>query len=146
MQWAGRSNVLFICLRISSEASSNPMAGILLLVWALSEVIRYPWALLTTLKACPKWLVWIRYTAFMALYPVGFVSEALLIKDAVPAVHAAKFWAVSMPNPLNFAFDWATLLQGLVYVYPLLSLYMYMYMLAQRKKKLSGKADDKKRN
>lgn len=112
MQWAGRSNILFVALHFSRAAQTSPVAGLLFAAWALSEVIRYPWALLTTVKACPTWLTWLRYTAFIPLYPVGFVSEAFLLHTALPDLARQRVGIYPLPNPLNFSFDYPLLMKG----------------------------------
>jgi hypothetical protein len=42
-------------------------------------VIRYPWYAATLLGACPTWLTFARYTAFIGLYPLGVVAEMVLL-------------------------------------------------------------------
>lgn len=43
------------------------------------QAIRYPWYAATLLNDCPKWLTWLRYTAFIPLYPAGVVAEMILL-------------------------------------------------------------------
>ena len=43
MQWAGRSNVLFAVVRSVPEVQTSSAVGAMILAWALSEVVRYPW-------------------------------------------------------------------------------------------------------
>lgn len=50
------------------------------------QVIRYPWYAATTAGACPAFLTWLRYTAFIILYPIGVVSEVWLLVQALPSV------------------------------------------------------------
>lgn len=60
MQWAGRSNVLFGVVAAVPETQNRPAVGAMLLAWALSEVIRYPWYAASVAGACPRWLTWLR--------------------------------------------------------------------------------------
>ena len=56
---------------------STPAAGVLILAWALTEVIRYPSYALG--QSCPGWLNWLRYTIFIPLYPIGAGAEMKLM-------------------------------------------------------------------
>ena len=60
MQWAGRSNVLFGVVGAVPEVQRSPAVGAMLLAWALSEVVRYPWYAAGLAGACPRWLTWLR--------------------------------------------------------------------------------------
>ena len=51
-----------------------------------------------------------RYTAFIPLYPVGVVGEMSAVYAALPAIRARGLRTVRLPNPANFAFDYATFL------------------------------------
>jgi very-long-chain (3R)-3-hydroxyacyl-CoA dehydratase len=42
----------------------------LLMTWAVSEVIRYPYYLAAVTKKPPQLLEWLRYSAFIILYPM----------------------------------------------------------------------------
>ncbi|EFN57865.1 hypothetical protein CHLNCDRAFT_143333 [Chlorella variabilis] len=91
----------------------------LLVAWCCSEIIRYSFFAFKELGMQPYVLLWLRYTAFIVLYPLGVSSEL-----------------AEMPNKFNFAFDyyWACWLVVLLYLpgFPQL----YFYMLAQRRKVL----------
>jgi very-long-chain (3R)-3-hydroxyacyl-CoA dehydratase len=60
VQWVGRSNVLFGVVASVPAVQSSPAVGAMLLAWAMSEVIRYPWYVATLAGACPAWLTWLR--------------------------------------------------------------------------------------
>jgi very-long-chain (3R)-3-hydroxyacyl-CoA dehydratase len=106
MQWGGRSNVLFAVVKSVPEVQATPAVGAMLLAWALSEVVRYPWYAAVTAGVCPEWLTWLRYTAFIPLYPVGVVGEMHAMYLALPYIGARKLHSVMLPNPFNFAFDY----------------------------------------
>jgi hypothetical protein len=42
-------------------------------------MIRYPWYAATLMQDCPNWLTWLRYTAFIPLYPIGVIAEMVLL-------------------------------------------------------------------
>ena len=55
-----------------------------------------------------SFLKWLRYTMFIPLYPLGVASELALVFLALPTIHDLHLWSISMPNSLNFAFDYHT--------------------------------------
>ena len=57
----------------------------MILAWSLTEVIRYAfYALSLARRAVPGALVYLRYTTFYLLYPLGASSEAFLILSSLP--------------------------------------------------------------
>lgn len=142
MQWSGRSNVLFAILHRIPQLWPNPAAAVLIYVWALSEVVRYPWYAASLLNCCPSWLTWLRYTLFIPLYPVGMVAEMILMITALPYLKSQKLNSIALPNSLNFGFDYHLFIQGLLFVYPFLWLFLYQTLLRQRKKKLQSAKQD----
>ncbi|EFN59260.1 hypothetical protein CHLNCDRAFT_137564 [Chlorella variabilis] len=146
MQWAGRSNVLFGVVGAVPEVQNTAAVGAMLLAWALSEVTRYPWYAANLVGACPRWLTWIRYTAFIPLYPVGVVGEMWSVYQALPFIKQRGLRSVPLPNAANFAFDYPTFLVALMCVYPLLWFQLYSFLFRQRRKKLQPAGSAKKRN
>lgn len=54
----------------------------------------------------PKPLLWLRYTTFIPLYPLGVASEMTMVALALPQIRKSQMWSISMPNAYNFAFDY----------------------------------------
>ncbi|KAL4424771.1 hypothetical protein ABPG77_000811 [Micractinium sp. CCAP 211/92] len=142
MQWAGRSNVLFGVVAAVPETQNRPAVGAMFLAWALSEVIRYPWYAASVAGACPRWLTWLRYTAFIPLYPIGVAGEMNAVYDALPFIAERRLRSVALPNALNFGFDYSLFLKGLMVFYPFLWFRLYSFLLRQRRKKLGAAAAD----
>lgn len=108
----------------------------LLVAWGLSEVIRYSFFAFKELGAAPYPALWLRYSGFIVLYPVGVASEVAMILLALPHIKEHKLLSVAMPNPVNFAFSYYTaVLLALASYVPGLPL-LYGYMLKQRRKVL----------
>lgn len=58
----------------------------MILAWSVTEVIRYAFYALSLARGTvPGILVYLRYTTFYVLYPLGASSEALLILSSLPA-------------------------------------------------------------
>jgi very-long-chain (3R)-3-hydroxyacyl-CoA dehydratase len=51
---------------------------------------------------------WLRYSAFLPLYPLGVASELTMAYLALPAIRERRPWSVALPNPANFGFDYYT--------------------------------------
>lgn len=118
----------------------------MVIAWACSEVIRYSYYAvgLVAKDSIPKFMTWLRYSAFAVLYPMGITGEIMCLVNALPFMKANQTLSVALPNKHNFAFSfyyftWFTLL-GL---YPYGSYIMYTYMLSQRKKVLGAPVEKK---
>ncbi|PNT73685.1 hypothetical protein BRADI_2g62370v3 [Brachypodium distachyon] len=87
--------------------------------------------------SAPSWLLWLRYSSFLVMYPTGISSEVGLIYIALQFIKASEKYCLRMPNKWNFSFDYlyASILALVIYVPG--SPHMYTYMLGQRKKALS---------
>ena len=117
------------------------------------------------LSIVPYPLLWLRYTTFIVLYPLGVASELAMVYLALPTIRKSKMWSATMPNSLNIGFDypllcWAMLagyipgetegqavkLAAATWVDKLLNCHvagfpqLYLYMISQRKKMLGSKS------
>lgn len=54
----------------------------------------------------PYFLLWLRYTTFIPLYPLGVSSEMTMAYLALPIIKAKRPLSISLPNKLNFGFDY----------------------------------------
>ena len=116
-----------------------PVLPILFVVWGLSEIIRYPWYTLTSLGLCPKFLTWLRYSAFIILYPIGILGELGGYWAAWSQIESYAGYdfqlSIGESQITLFKFHYWVIF-GLLILYPLGGPYLYMYMLKQRSKKL----------
>mmetsp|Transcript_13125 Transcript_13125/g.41528 ORF Transcript_13125/g.41528 Transcript_13125/m.41528 type:complete len:116 (+) Transcript_13125:490-837(+) len=109
-----------------------------MLAWCSSEIIRYGFFAFKEAGMSPYVLLWLRYTGFIILYPIGVSSELGLTYMALPAIKATGMYNYYMPNALNFAFDYhAFLIVGMLAYIPGFP-QLYFYMLGQRKKQLGS--------
>ncbi|RXH74079.1 hypothetical protein DVH24_021259 [Malus domestica] len=130
----------------------------LVISWSITEasVIRSPFlALFALFCVCicikvlllkealgfaPSWLLWLRYSTFILLYPTGITSEVGVIYIALPHMKNSEKYSIRMPNKWNFCFDYfyAAIVALGIYVPGMHRIpYMYGYMLGQRKKALA---------
>ncbi|KAK8117457.1 uncharacterized protein PG998_005738 [Apiospora kogelbergensis] len=68
-------------LFITAADESGPMGFLgCVLAWGFSEMIRYAFFVGQLLRGEPfGWVKWLRYNAFLVLYPVGLFSEAWVV-------------------------------------------------------------------
>ncbi|GAB4816673.1 hypothetical protein N2152v2_003719 [Parachlorella kessleri] len=110
----------------------------LLTAWSLSEIIRYSFFAFKELGLQPYLLLWLRYTGFILLYPLGVSSELTMVWLALPTIKRRRLLSMDLPNPLNFGFDYYIVCWLVVLAYLPGFPQLYTYMLAQRRKLLGG--------
>lgn len=115
----------------------SPGLPLALLAWSVTEIIRYGYYAFNLLGSVPSILVFLRYTTFIALYPIGVTGELLCFYWAQSYAQKEKVWSVEMPNKLNFTFSYLYFLWFVMLLYIPLFPQMYLHMFAQRKKVLS---------
>ncbi|XP_044470629.1 very-long-chain (3R)-3-hydroxyacyl-CoA dehydratase PASTICCINO 2-like isoform X2 [Mangifera indica] len=120
------------------QTQTHILVSTLVISWSITEIVRYSFfGLKEAIGFTPSWLLWLRYSTFLLLYPTGITSEVGLIYIALPYIKGSELYCIRMPNKRNFSYDYfynALLVLGL---YVPGSPHLYTYMLAQRKKALS---------
>ena len=115
---------------------SQPAFAVLVFAWCLIEVVRYPFYALTVASpaSLPRWLIQLRYSLFIPLYPVGMLAELVCLLHAVPVLRREEVWTLHLPNSLNFSFDWFyyVIFDALLYVPG--APFMFGHMWKQRRK------------
>jgi very-long-chain (3R)-3-hydroxyacyl-CoA dehydratase len=124
--------------------------------WSLTEVIRYSFYAISLVDQPPSFLLYLRYTTFYILYPLGASSEAFLNYSTLPASGLFKItpenWA--LPDYIRaflFVIWWpgASLTCSLtscgiheerIFAAPLPGLFvMFTHMVKQRAKIIGGR-------
>ena len=146
LQWVARTNVITLVVAETPEIWGRPAVTIMLAAWALGELVRYPWYALTVLNVCPRALTWLRYTAFIPLYPVGFLGEMVCIVQALPYLQARpRLHAVPLdalvPDSLKAGLAASPLsyhgfMMCMLVYYPIGWFSLYRHMFRQRRNKL----------
>jgi len=115
---------------------TNPLYASMVLAWSLTEVIRYAFYAITLLNKQPPFLLYLRYTTFYILYPLGASSEAFLIYATLPNSRPGKPTAESLIYGTWFIPDY---IRGLMFIlwWPGLFL-MFSHMVKQRAKIYGG--------
>ena len=82
----------------------------------------------------PYPLLWLRYSTFVVLYPLGVASEMTMVYLAMPSIRKERPLSFSMPNRINFAFDYYVFCWLAIACYVPGLPELYFHMLRQRKK------------
>lgn len=138
IQSLGRYVVLIYVIKPIPIAHRLVVTPLLLFSWACGDIIRYAFYLWTP---PPRFLLWLRYSMFLVLYPVGISSEWFIYLYTLGEVDRRNLYAITMPNNFNFAFDfgvWNRVVLGLYFVF---GPYMCTHMLHQRRRKLKIRTD-----
>ncbi|XP_048325252.2 uncharacterized protein LOC125421195 isoform X1 [Ziziphus jujuba] len=142
MQWGGRTHFLLAIVRQINEVQELPSVFITFIAWSLSEVVRYSHYALNCIGSCPYWITYIRYTAFILLYPVGLIAgEMWLMYQALPYIEVKNLYADFFAH---LHFSYYNFVRVLLLVYPFLWLKLYLHLFKQRRSKL-GKHHEKKK-
>lgn len=121
------------------QVHDNPGVAGFVLAWSITEVIRYSFYAFSLLDSLPYVLQWCRYTFFFFLYPIGVTGELVTIYSSLGHVSKSGLYSVSMPNRLNFSFDYYIFLIVVMFSYIPIFPQLYFHMIRQRKKVIGGK-------
>ena len=134
-----------ICEHYPLVPSSIQFAS-MMIVWNMSEVIRYSYYATNLMGTPIDILTWLRYTLFIVLYPIGAASELLCMGSALPAIKSnQEERSVTMPNSLNVTFNFYYFLIIIMALYLPGFPQMYCHMLKQRKKVLGRKSNEEEK-
>ncbi|KFO97830.1 Very-long-chain (3R)-3-hydroxyacyl-[acyl-carrier protein] dehydratase, partial [Calypte anna] len=111
MQVFGRSFILFVILGSLEEMQSKPVVFFIFYFWSIIELFRYPYYMLSCIGIEWKPLTWLRYTAWIPLYPLGGLAEAVCIVQSIPIFNETGKYSLALPNPLNITIQFSFLLQ-----------------------------------
>jgi len=148
LQVLGKSLVFFPFLAsvgVPSAVTNCPSSGILLLAWSLGDGVRFLYYVNDVNGPENKAITWLRYSAWIVLYPIGISCEAWTLWLNIPGLKSSGRFQIPLPNRLNMSFDPVSLIYIYLFVIlPLGSFKMLSYMASQRRKALSkteGKRD-----
>jgi len=138
MQIASRLYAVWIVLECYEVARINPLVASMYLAWSITEVLRYSYYVFSLLpnQEVPYPLVWLRYTTFYILYPVGASSEAFLNYATLPNTSPTPSRMMAVIGKSWYLTDY---FRGLLFLIWWPSLYfLYTYMIKQRRKVLGS--------
>nr|DBA25182.1 TPA: hypothetical protein GDO54_012742 [Pyxicephalus adspersus] len=129
--------VWFITNSIKQIQNENGVL-LFLVVWTVTEIIRYSYYTFNLLNHLPYFIKWARYNLFIVLYPAGVAGELLTIYAALPYVRKTAMYSLRLPNKYNVSFDYYYFLISVMCSYIPLFPQLYLHMLRQRRRVLHG--------
>ncbi|CAL1390238.1 unnamed protein product [Linum trigynum] len=137
-QISSRLYLTWIILHSFPEVQTHFLVSSLTISWSITEIIRYSFfGMKEVFGGTPSFLLWLRYSTFLVMYPIGISSEVGLIYLALPHIKVSEKFCIRMPNRWNFSFDNFYIAIVALGIYVPGSPHLYRYMLSQRKKALS---------
>lgn len=85
-QTFGRMIALFGILYPIEESRDTLGVLLTLIAWCSIELVRYPYYAINLYGLVPFGLTWLRYTAFIPLYPMGLIGELMIVYRATPTI------------------------------------------------------------
>ncbi|CAK1599790.1 unnamed protein product [Parnassius mnemosyne] len=133
------SRVFLVCgaLLATNGATISPGLPLCILAWSITEIIRYAYYALNLINVVPQSLLFLRYSTFLVLYPLGITGELLCMYHSLDEIAEKKLFTVSMPNSWNFIFNYYYFLIFYMLLYIPLFPVLFGHMLKQRNKMLS---------
>eukprot|EP01122_Echinamoeba_exundans_P014793 TRINITY_DN6777_c0_g1_i1.p1 TRINITY_DN6777_c0_g1~~TRINITY_DN6777_c0_g1_i1.p1 ORF type:complete len:235 (+),score=65.55 TRINITY_DN6777_c0_g1_i1:74-778(+) len=120
--------IVIICYLLPSARESFAFSS-LIFAWSAGEIIRYMYYAMSNPlivgKQTPDFVPYLRYTGFIVLYPIGFLSEFVILLKAFGAAQSGSYSIFVLP------------LGALLLGYWPVAAYMYKSMLRQRAKHLN---------
>ncbi|XP_055950433.1 very-long-chain (3R)-3-hydroxyacyl-CoA dehydratase-like [Argiope bruennichi] len=144
LQVFGRMFMLVGMINAEPRIQSKPAVFYLIYVYCISEVIRYPYYMLRVYNVDIGFLTWLRYTVWIALYPLGFLCEGIIILRNIPYFEETQKYSLFLPNKWNISFYFPSILRLylLLGLFPLL--YFAMTHMYRQRVKILGRSQHRK--
>ncbi|KAK3648996.1 hypothetical protein LTR56_007128 [Elasticomyces elasticus] len=133
MQVASRFLLVWgVVLFFPATTSQSRAYTSMLLAWSVTEVVRYSYfAINLGYGKVPERLIWVRYNAFFALYPIGISSECWLV------------WQSKVPGVKRWGTPWEWFCWAVLFIYIPGAYILFTHMMAQRRKVMRSLVEKK---
>ncbi|XP_048335685.1 very-long-chain (3R)-3-hydroxyacyl-CoA dehydratase PASTICCINO 2 isoform X5 [Ziziphus jujuba] len=123
---------------VLEQTQTHILVSTLVFSWSITEVVRYSFfGTKEALGFAPSWLLWLRYSTFFLLHPIGVTSEIGLIYIALPDIKESEKYSIKMPNKWNFSFYFFYAAIFTIGIFSIGSFFMFQHLCRQRNKALS---------
>lgn len=79
-----------------SSGNSSLAYAILTVAWSLTEIVRYSFYASKQAGKVPYVLLWLRYLLFIFLYPMGLLSEPVVVYKTLEYVSGPYYWFLAL--------------------------------------------------
>ncbi|XP_053612964.1 very-long-chain (3R)-3-hydroxyacyl-CoA dehydratase 3-like [Plodia interpunctella] len=137
-QLLGRLFILFIMIDPEPRMQTKAIVPYLYVVWSTIEVIRHIYYISQLAEKEISLLTWLRYSAWIILYPMGIFGEATVMVKNIPYFRETMMFSITLPNTWNFSVDMILILR--LQIFFLVCPVMYMltnHMYKMRVKKMA---------
>jgi very-long-chain (3R)-3-hydroxyacyl-CoA dehydratase len=121
------------------------VAGLLLLTWTVGDTIRYPFYIQTVLGRNVKIITWLRYSAWIVLYPIGILAEAVVIYSNLEDIKRTGRYSFPLPNMLNVSFDPIIAIYSYLFGFLFIASYFMLGYMWRQRKRVLGQVDRKEK-
>ncbi|CAB3237231.1 unnamed protein product [Arctia plantaginis] len=128
------------CLMVTEAATVSPGLPLCIFAWSITEIIRYTYYTLNLINSIPQPLLFLRYSTFLILYPIGVTGELMCMYHSLDEINEKQLFTISMPNAWNAAFNYYYFLIFYMFLYIPIFPFLFGHMLAQRRKMLGNDA------
>ncbi|EJW80065.1 hypothetical protein WUBG_09027 [Wuchereria bancrofti] len=107
---------------------------ILIFAYFSIEIFRYPYYAASCLKIEIPLLTWLRYNAWVLLYPVGLLLEGVTMYRSIPYYYQTGKYSIKLPNATNIGFNFSfTLSIFFLFVFPFGTFSWALIIIIQKK-------------
>ncbi|XP_059049202.1 very-long-chain (3R)-3-hydroxyacyl-CoA dehydratase 2 [Achroia grisella] len=133
------SRVFLVCgiLLVTYGATISPGIALCVFAWSITEIIRYGYYTLNLVNGVPRLLLFLRYSTFLILYPLGITGELLCMYHALDEIAEKNIFTMTMPNDWNILFNYYYFVIFYMILYIPLFPVLFGHMLSQRRKMLN---------
>uniref|UniRef100_A0A1I8EDG3 Very-long-chain (3R)-3-hydroxyacyl-CoA dehydratase n=1 Tax=Wuchereria bancrofti TaxID=6293 RepID=A0A1I8EDG3_WUCBA len=116
------------------DVQSSPTTFILIFAYFSIEIFRYPYYAASCLKIEIPLLTWLRYNAWVLLYPVGLLLEGVTMYRSIPYYYQTGKYSIKLPNATNIGFNFSfTLSIFFLFVFPFGTFSWALIIIIQKK-------------
>ncbi|XP_067436144.1 very-long-chain (3R)-3-hydroxyacyl-CoA dehydratase 4 [Thunnus thynnus] len=84
-------NILLIMVIMLEEIQSRPVVCVLLFLWNILDLLKYPHELMCVMDTPSITMLWTRYTLWIPLYILSVITEGITIYHALPYLETASY-------------------------------------------------------
>jgi len=129
LQVGSRLLIVWGIISLTPESRNHIGFIAMLLSWCAVEIPRYFFYFISSLTTTPPYfMLWLRYSLFIVLYPSGITGEISCIWQSLEYVKKTNILSVTMPNSLNVIFSYYWFFDFYfvgIYSWESFSLYLY---------------------